>query len=82
MMRRNYLEKRFAGNAVHHADGPGSVFEVDATLVDVYLVSDLQQCIGQPVVYTVTDVFSSMLVGVYVGLEGPSWHEAIRAIEN
>ena len=39
--------------------------------------------IGRPVIYFVIDVFSfRMIVGLYVGLEGPSWYGAMMAIEN
>jgi putative transposase len=84
--RRKYLLKNrpLLGNATTRAFGPGSIFEIDATVADVYLVSlfDRTRIIGRPVVYTLKDVFSRMVVGVYVGLEGPSWLGAMMAIEN
>lgn len=33
-------------------------------------------------VYVVIDVFSRMVVGLYVGLEGPSWFGAMMALAN
>lgn len=64
--------------------GPGSRYQIDATIADVYLVSryDPKRIVGRPVIYVVIDVFSRMIVGIYVGLEGPSWVGAMMAIAN
>lgn len=63
--------------------GPGARYQIDATLADVYLVSRLKRDrIGRPVLYIVIDVFSRMIVGIYVGLEGPSWVGAMMALAN
>jgi hypothetical protein len=64
--------------------GPGSRYQIDATIADVYLVSKYNRnwIIGRPVIYVVIDVFSRMVVGVYVGLEGPSWIGAMMALAN
>lgn len=64
--------------------GPGSRYQIDATIGDVYLVSRLNRnrIVGRPVVYIVIDVFSRMIVGVYIGFEGPSWVGAMMALTN
>jgi len=64
--------------------GPCHRFEIDATIADIYLVSryNANWIIGRPVVYVVIDVFSRMIVGLYVGLEGPSWEGARQALLN
>ena len=64
--------------------GPGHFYQIDATVADVYLVSSYnrQWIIGRPVIYVLIDVFSRMIVGVYVGLEGPSWLGAMMALTN
>jgi putative transposase len=64
--------------------GPGECFEVDATIADTYLVSSLNPCwiIGRPVIYIVKDVFSRLVVGFSITLEGPSWLGAMLALEN
>jgi hypothetical protein len=61
-----------------------AMYEIDATIGDVYLVSrfDRNKIIGRPVVYIVIDVFSRMITGVYIGLEGPSWVGAMMALAN
>ncbi|WP_295754634.1 transposase [Undibacterium sp.] len=64
--------------------GPCHRFEIDATIADIYLVSRFNRnwIIGRPVVYVVVDVFSRMIVGIFVGLEGPSWNGARQALLN
>jgi len=64
--------------------GPGSRFEIDATIADVYLVSisERQNIIGRPTVYLVIDVFSRMIVGIYIGMESPSYATAMQALSN
>lgn len=64
--------------------GPGWKYQIDATVADVYLVSEKNPnwIIGRPVVYVVVDVFSRMVVGMYVGLEGPSYLGALMALVN
>ncbi|MYL34959.1 DDE-type integrase/transposase/recombinase [Pontibacillus yanchengensis] len=80
----NLNVKPNVGEANKRVSGPGAVFEIDATIADVYLVSSLarNRIIGRPVVYIVKDVFSRLVTGLYVGLEGPSWVGAMLAIEN
>jgi hypothetical protein len=72
------------GNATLKAFGPGSIYEIDATAGDLYLLSylDRKLIIGRPVIYIVVDVFSRLIVGLAVTLEGPSWAGAKSALEN
>ncbi|MBW4599033.1 MAG: transposase family protein [Calothrix sp. FI2-JRJ7] len=79
------LEHRaIIGNSTMETNGPGSRYQIDATIADVYLVSAYNRnwIIGRPVIYVVIDVFSRMITGVYVGLEGPSWIGAMMALAN
>lgn len=71
------------GTANLHALGPGSRFEIDATIADIYLVSDSNRSwiVGRPVVYVVVDVFSRLIVGLYIGFENPSYVAAIQALQ-
>jgi hypothetical protein len=64
--------------------GPGSLYQIDATVGNFYLVSRYNEdwIIGKPVIYAIIDVFSRMIVGLYVGLEGPSWLGAMMALSN
>ncbi len=72
------------GNSKQESIGPGSRYQIDATVADVYLVSPYNRnwISGRPVVYVVIDVFSRMITGVYVGLEGPSWVGMMMALVN
>ncbi|MBC16723.1 MAG: transposase [Desulfovibrio sp.] len=62
--------------------GPGSRYEIDATIADIYLVSDSERSniVGRPIVYLVKDVFSRMVAGFYVGFENASYVAAIQAL--
>lgn len=72
------------GSSTAETVGPGFRYQIDATIGDVYLVSrlDRNKIIGRPVVYIVIDVFSRMITGLYIGLEGPSWVGAMMALAN
>lgn len=72
------------GDRTMLARGPGSLWYIDATVADIYLVSSLdrKRIIGRPVLYVVIDAFSQMIVGFAVTLEGPSWVGAMLALEN
>jgi len=72
------------GEATSKAFAPGREFQIDATVGDIYLVSRYNKdwIIGRPVIYMVIDTFSRMIVGFYVGLEGPSWLGAMMALYN
>ncbi|WP_394870504.1 Mu transposase C-terminal domain-containing protein [Clostridium butyricum] len=76
--------RELLSNSKQETDGPGTRFQVDATIADVYLVSSLNRhrVIGRPVIYAIIDVFSRLVTGIYVGLEGPSWLGAMMALDN
>jgi len=82
---RNYnLTKRAAtGNATSKASGPGSEYEIDATIGNYHLVHTLnRRNIGRPVTYTCKDVFSRLVTGFHIGINNISWRSAIIALEN
>lgn len=82
LRKYNLTRREILGTSTQMAFGPGSIFQIDATIADVYLVSSLNRnwIIGRPVIYFVVDVFSRMVVGLYVGLEGPSWLSGMMAM--
>jgi putative transposase len=82
--RFNLRHRGITGDATSIASGPGSVYQIDATIADIYLLSPFfpLKIIGRPVIYVVIDVFSRMIVGVTVLLEGPSWYGAMLALDN
>ncbi|NOU15866.1 MAG: transposase family protein [Methylococcaceae bacterium] len=82
----NYL-KDFSpslGTSTAEVPGPGYLYQIDATIADVYLVSeqDRTEIIGRPTMYFVVDVFSRAIVGMYIGLENASWVSALEALSN
>ncbi|MWC27179.1 Mu transposase C-terminal domain-containing protein [Paenibacillus sp. MMS18-CY102] len=84
-VRRCHLQHRAVlGTSTEMSFGPGSIYQIDATIADVYLVNsmDRTQIIGRPIIYHVKDAFSRRIVGLYVGLEGPSWNGAKMALAN
>jgi putative transposase len=66
------------------AYGPGSMFYYDATIADTYLRSPFDRTIiiGRPVIHVIVDLFSAVIVGFAVLMEGPSWLGAMLALEN
>lgn len=72
------------GSSRQEADGPGDLYQIDATIADIYLVAhdDRQAVVGRPEIYFVTDVFSRMIVGFYTCLESASWDNARSALLN
>jgi hypothetical protein len=76
--------RQLSGTVRDWLRGPCHQFEIDATIADIYLVNSYSRrmLIGRPVVYIVVDSFSGMIVGLYVGLEGPSWNGARQALFN
>lgn len=73
-----------SGTSTAETLGPGHRYQIDATIADIYLVSaqDRSLIVGRPVVYIVIDVFSRIVVGMYIGFEGPSWVSAMVALAN
>lgn len=63
---------------------PGSVFEIDATVADVHIVSEFgpQYILGRPTIYIVIDRASRLIVGLHVSLYFASWRAARQALAN
>jgi hypothetical protein len=64
--------------------GPGDRFEFDATIIDLYLVSDNDRTkiIGRPTLLIVIDVFSRLTTGFYLTFEPPSYVLAMMSLAN
>jgi putative transposase len=80
----NLQGRELLGDSTQMAFGPGSIYQIDATIGNTYLVSSLDRTriIGRPVIYGCIDVFSRALTGFSVTLEGPSWLGAMLALDN
>jgi len=82
--RYNLKYRALGGDAAAGAYGPGSVFQVDSTIGDVYLVSsiDRKRSIGRPTIYMLVDVFTRMITGFCAVVENPNYCAAMLALEN
>lgn len=62
--------------------GPGDVYEIDATIVDVIVASKFHGAvpIGKATLYLVVDRDTNLIVGFHLCLNKPSWEGAKRAI--
>jgi putative transposase len=82
--RYNLTYRALGGDAAAGAYGPGSVFQVDSTIGDVYLVSsiDRKRSIGRPTIYMLVDVFTRMITGFCAVVENPNYCAAMLALEN
>lgn len=76
--------RAFNGRADQHVSGPGDSFVIDATIADIYLVSQFDRTliVGRPTIYFAVDVYSRLIVGIYVGFEHPSWMAAMALLIN
>ncbi|MDZ5474184.1 DDE-type integrase/transposase/recombinase [Bacillus sp. 31A1R] len=76
--------RQVLGSSAYDTFGPGSVYQVDATIANVYIISRLNRnwSIGRPVVYFVVDVFSRLITGMYIGIENVSWKAMSSALAN
>lgn len=83
-VRFNKDYRALVGSASQGLIGAGHRYEIDSTVADVYLVHRINRLwlIGRPILYVVVDTFTRMIVGIHVGLEGPSWNGARHAIYN
>lgn len=72
------------GNSTRLAPYPGALYQIDATIADLYLVSRLNRThiIGRPVIVVIIDVFSRMIVGVCVRFEREGWKVISLALKN
>lgn len=82
--KMNLNHRKLNSDSIFETLGPGFRYQIDATVGDVFLVNriDRKSVIGRPIVYLVVDVFSRLIVGVHVCLEGPSWNSVSSALYN
>lgn len=72
------------GSSTYETIGPGSRYQIDATVANIYLISSFNSdwIVGRPIIYFVIDVYSHLITGMYIGFEGPSWAGMMMAIAN
>jgi hypothetical protein len=89
--RKRFGERRYKlrfrelkGNSTREAPYPGALYQIDATIADIYLVSRLNRrhVIGRPTIVVIIDVFSRMIVGICVRFEREGWNVINLALKN
>lgn len=71
------------GTVLEIAKFPGAIYEIDSTVDNIYLLSsDKTMPVGRPVLYSVVDAYSGMIVGIDVSFEGSQYRSAAQAIFN
>lgn len=83
-IRQKPVEWNFQGRSRDKVLGPGSRFEIDATKVQIRLVSryDRSKTLENPTLYVVIDVWSGAIVGYALSLYNASWALAAKALLN
>ena len=74
-----------SGSARDGVIGATYRYEIDATLLDVYILDPLNRSgytCGRVVLTLVVDTYSTMIVGMHVGLSAPSWESTSQALIN
>lgn len=85
--QRGERRHKLSGRAIiarTHAWGPGSIYQIDSTVADLNLVSRINRSwiVGRPILYAVIDLYSSLIVGILVTLNYPSYLAAAAALYN
>lgn len=67
------------GNSLQDTLGPAELYQIDSTILDVYIVSRLNRnIIGRPVLYLILDVYSRMIVGVNITIEPFNSYQGVK----
>lgn len=76
--------RQMLGDPRRMGSAPGSLCQIDATILNLYFVSalDRTRIVGRGVLYNGIDVFSSVLQGLCLLMEGPSWVGAMLTLDN
>lgn len=76
--------RKVLGTAMQNCLGVGHIYEADATVFDVTLVSSINRndIVGRPTLYYIVDKASRLIVSWYLGFENASWTAGLHAIMN
>ncbi|BAU29724.1 integrase-like protein [Aneurinibacillus soli] len=82
--QQNY--RAIIGNSTQDAGtGPGTLFQIDSTMFDIYLVSSFNRdlIVGRPILFLVVDIYSRVILGFNIGFESlNSYSGAMVALAN
>ena len=76
----NQVAQPIIGSSLQDALAPADLYQIDSTILDVYIVSTLNRnlIIGRPVLYVVIDTYSRLVVGINVTIEPFNSYEGVR----
>ena len=79
-LRKRAIERDSTGEAT----GPGDMYQIDATVLNVYTRSrrNRRKLVWRATLYVVVDVWSRLIVGFALSLDPPSWLGAMAALAN
>ena len=68
------------GSSMQDALAPADLYQIDSTILDVYIVSTLNRnlIVGRPTFYAVIDTYSRVIVGINVTVEPFNSYEGVR----
>lgn len=74
--------KPITGTFLQHSIGAGHIYEIDSTIVDLWLVArdNRNKIIGKATLYLVVDRYTRLIVGFHLTLDKPSWSGAMEAL--
>lgn len=80
--QHNLTKRAVLGKSNDYVYGPGSLYQIDSTIADIYVVSsnNPNAIIGRPTLYLVMDVFSRMIAGFHVDTRPASLEMARLAL--
>jgi len=72
------------GDVAYYARGPGEIFQMDSTEIDIEIVSpyDRRVRLSKVTLYVVRDVYTRAYVGIHIASGKASWYEARLALLN
>ena len=72
------------GDVAYFAHGPGHIFQMDSTEMDIEIVSpyDRRVTLKKVTLYVVRDVYTRAIVGIHIASGKASWYEARLALLN
>ena len=73
-----------SGDVAHFADGPGHIFQMDSTEMDIKIASpyDRRVHLSDVTLYVIRDAYTRAIVGIHIASGKASWYEARLALLN
>ena len=79
-------DSAITGSVIDITTGPTSRYEIDATILDVYIISKVTNkkilVVGRPILYIVVDASSTAIAGYYLSVNTQKYDSVLLAIFN